>query len=53
MQMYEEMELDKLAESSKATLSADGSGGGGGGGEVFASFEPMRRKLVCPAEGYH
>ncbi len=48
MKMYEEMDLGKLSESSKARVDA-----GGVDGEPFASFKPMRRKLHIPADGYH
>lgn len=48
MKMYEEVDLDKLVESSKAKMLA-----GDVDGEPFATFKPMRRKLHIPAEGYH
>lgn len=48
MKMFEEVDLDRLPEVSKARLVA-----GDVDGESFAAFKPMRRKLQIPAEGYH
>lgn len=48
MKMFEEVDLDKLGETSKAKMLA-----GDGVGKPFATFQPMRRKLHIPAEEYH
>lgn len=48
MKMFDEVDLDKLVESSKAKMLA-----GDVDGKPFAMFKPMRRKLHIPAEEYH